>query len=188
LKIKANNPIMKKAIIKNLLLVLTASQLFYNCTKKEAVAPDKTNATKTDLEVNTWVVNNEVFKLSPYGFGWASTDFSPRAGWQYYSNTDNSSIEVSMLEKPIPAGQHTVETYSDVHLNKVRTQKITGNKVGIQVFFKKISYYSVASEKATITVAVANNKTSMVFKNVVLKELNTDKTIKVSANLEYTNQ
>jgi hypothetical protein len=175
---------MKKTTFTHLFLSLLVCLILTNCTKKESVDP--ANTTKTTLEVNSWTIDGKLYKLSAYGFGWASTDFSPRAGWTFYSNTEKSSVEVSFLTKPVPAGTHTIENYADVHLNKVRDTKITGNKVGILATLNNNTYQSVAG-KGTISVSTTKEKTSIVFKDIVLKDILSTKTITVSSNLEYTN-
>jgi hypothetical protein len=176
---------MKKNQHNAIIYLIIATFLFASCNKSED--PNPANAsTKSDLELNSWSIDGKLFKLSAYGFGWASTDFSPRAGWQYYSNTDKSSVEISFLAKPVPSGKHTVENYRDVHLNKVRDNKITGNKVGITLSFNNNTYESLLGGE--ITVEIVKDKTNITFKDVVVSDIITKKTVKVSANLQYTNQ
>jgi hypothetical protein len=180
-----SNNSMKKNILSITLLTLFCGLFLTSCKKGDAVVePD---LTQTTLDLNTWKIDNTVYKLSAYGFGWASTDFSPRAGWTDYTTTTNktTSIEVSFIDKPTASGAYTIENYNDVHLNKVRTTKITGNKVGIISTVDNTTYYSVVSATDKFTITVANGKTTLVFNKISLKDANSTKTIVVSGNLQY---
>ena len=154
-------------------------------TKEETLTPASTSG---NLAANSWSFDGVVSKLSAYGFGWASTDFSPRAGWTDFTTNakETRAIEISVLTKPLPAGKYTVELYTDIHLNKNRTVKLTGNKVGIIAQIGSVEYQSIA-EAGSVDVSVSGGKTKLTFKDISLKESNGIKVIKAAGNLEYNN-
>jgi hypothetical protein len=161
---------MNKQFLKSILLTIATGLLLTNCGSK---TEDPTPATdNTTLAANTWKVNDALYKLSLYGAGWASTDFSPEYGLTDYTTDTKSSktIGITFLEKPTASGTYTIEGYDEVHLNKVRTQKITGQKLGIRISDNGGTVYhkSLMNNGGTAEITVSGNKFKAVFKKVTL--------------------
>ncbi len=167
--------------------ILLTGIICTSCSKKDD-SPVPSTPNSATLAVNSWSFDGSVSKLSVYGFGWASTDFSPRAGWTDFTTNakESRAIEISILSKPLAAGKYTVELYTDVHLNKNRPVKLTGNKVGIIAQIGPTSYESIAAA-GDLDVSISGGKTNLVFKNVTLKQSGGTKTIIAAGNLQYTN-
>jgi hypothetical protein len=176
---------MKQILFKLSVILISYPLIFAACSKTDEAnpAPQTNNST---LASNTWMLDDKLSKLSQYGFGWASTDFSPRAGWtDFTSDKTTRAVEVSFLTKPVAAGTYTVEEYVQVHLNK-NNNKLSGNKVGIIARFGATEYQSVPNS-GSMVIIVASGKTKLVFKDVIVKETLSTKTAKVSGNLEFAN-
>jgi hypothetical protein len=158
-------------IIKMSVIICFASILMSASCSKSTETP--TPATSNALKDNTWKVNDKLFVGSQYGKGWASSDFSPA-----FSLTDATTnpkgtqmITIIFLEKPKSSGKYTVEEFSDIKLNAVRTNKISGSKVAIEVIDNSgniTNYISKTGNGGVVDVSVANGKFKANFTDITL--------------------
>jgi hypothetical protein len=172
---------MKKIIKIIVVLCFTSILMSASCSKS---GENPVPLTSSALKDNTWKVNDKLFVASSYGKGWASTDFSPA-----FSLTDATTnprgtqiVTIIFLEKPKTSGKYTVEEFSDIKLNAVRSNKITGSKVALEVTDNTgniTNYISKAGNGGVVDVTVNNGRFKAVFTDVILinASINTQKAV-----------
>jgi hypothetical protein len=174
---------MKKTIILCFIgaTLLSTSILFSSCSKKSTTTT--TTTPTSTLAENSWTVDGVLYKMSAFGYGWASTNFAPRFGLTDYTTVQGSTetIEMNFVEQPTINGAYTIETYTKVHLQQITSGKI----VGMQVMHNNEIYYST-STSGTANLSINGRNIIATLTDVILTDLNTNKTIKVSAHFKCT--
>jgi hypothetical protein len=173
---------MRKQILISALAItfLSTIMLISSCTKPANPTPAPNPIVNSNLALNTWTVDGKLFTMSAFGSGWASTNFASRFGLTDYTTTNpvTQSIEINFLQAPNTTKDYTIDQYSKVHL-----EQITGDFVGLTVRYNDKTYQSIStSGKANITVNGKENV--IILKDVLLQELLTTSTIKVSAHIK----